>query len=90
VLDSKLALYLQELELLRKPNTLREAKRICFAALPYLSPDSPRSGVIRFLTDRKATGVEPRTLENERIRLGAFLKHAGIKIDPKILEVLGK
>ena len=77
VLDSKLAAYLQELELLRKPNTLREARRICSAATPYIDPADPRPGVMQYLASRKGAGIEARTLENERIRIGAFLKHAG-------------
>jgi integrase len=40
--------------------------------------------VLLYLADRKARSISPRTLENERIRLCAFLKHAGLKIEPKI------
>jgi hypothetical protein len=83
-LNNKLALYLQEVELLRKPGTLRECKRICPAAIPFIAPDDPRSGVLAFLAHRKSTGIDARTLENERIRVTAFLKHAGLRIEPKI------
>ena len=84
VLFGKLARYLQEIELLRKPNTLREAVRICYAALPYINEANPREGVLSYLVDRKTKGIEPRTLENERIRVLAFCKHAGLKVEPKI------
>jgi hypothetical protein len=85
LLNNKLALYLQEVELLRKPGTLGECKRICPAAIPFIAPDDPRSGVLVFLAHRKSTGMDARTLENERIRVTAFLKHAGLRIvEPKI------
>jgi integrase len=81
---------LQEVALLRKPNTLREAKRICYAAVPFLT-DDPRPGVLAYLTKRKADGVEPRTLENERVRLGAFYRSTGVKLDiPRFKFVLCK
>lgn len=91
LLEGKLARYLQEVELLRKPGTLRECRRICYAALPYLSPDNPRSGVLSFLMERKRLGIDPRTLENERIRLGAFYRSMGVKLDiPKFKFVMRK
>lgn len=80
LLQSKLVIYLQEMSLLRKPETLREARRICYSAISSLNPNDPRSGVLNFLVGRKGQGIEPRTLDKERIRLCAFLKHAGYTI----------
>jgi integrase len=82
-LRGSLERYLQEVQLLRKPGTLRECVRICNAAIPYLNAANPRDGVLSYLVSRKPH-IESRTLENERIRVIAFCKHAGLKIEPKI------
>jgi integrase len=69
--------YLAEVGLLSRPGTLREARRICFELLSFLRTDSdPRSAALKYLGDCKAQGDHPRTLENRRIRIGAFYKHA--------------
>lgn len=83
-LSDALEKYLREVSLLRKKGTLRECVRICNAAIPYLNAANARDGVLSFLVARKEKGIHPRTLENERIRLVAFCKHAGLKVEPKI------
>jgi hypothetical protein len=61
--------YLLEVGPLRKPGTLREAKRITFEALPYLDPHDPKAGVLVNLNHCKTVlDNDPRTLHNNRVR----------------------
>jgi integrase len=76
--------YLNEIAALRKSGTLRESRRILFAALPYLRDDDPRAGVLAFLASRKGV-VSERTRENEKVRLCALYRSHGIEVRiPKI------
>ena len=66
--------------LTRKSSTHNRAQQILFEYQPFAT-DDPRSGIIAYLSHCKAQGNSNRTLSNKLIRLSAFYRRCGIKLD---------
>lgn len=72
--------YLSELLLTRKGTTENRARQILFEALPFLT-DNPRAGTVAYLVWCKQQGNCNRTLANKLVRLSAFYRTQGVKLD---------
>jgi integrase len=71
--------YLSEISLTRKASTANRSKQILMEYLPFANGDV-RQSVLSYLGSCKQRGNDTHTLENKRIRLGAFYRWQGIKL----------
>jgi integrase len=82
--------YLQEVALTRKISTHNRSKQILFEAIPFLACEDPRTGVMNYLASCKQRGNDTHTLENKRIRLGAFYRWQGVKLNVPKFKIVNK
>jgi len=81
LLMSNMEAYLQGLLLTRKKSTENRSRQILLEASPLLTVPDPKPGVMQYLTWCKARGNCNCTLSNKLIRLSAFYRSVGIKLD---------
>jgi integrase len=72
--------YLEELRLLRKPNTYIASRQILYEFLNYVDSNDIRGSVLTWLAACKAKGNSLRTLEHKRIRVTSFYRTLGIEL----------